>query len=113
LDTHPSGHQVEITYNDQRATVVEVGDGICCYEVSGRSVLDPYPIDSMCDGAHGAPLIPWPNRSSPGLTAWPTGYTASTGSSTKWHSPSARNTMQPTVFSAGERGRSCAPRPPE
>ena len=27
-----------------------------------RAVLDPYPVDAMCDGAHGAPLIPWPNR---------------------------------------------------
>jgi len=32
------------------------------YEVDGRPVLDPYPADRICDGAHGAPLIPWPNR---------------------------------------------------
>ncbi len=66
MDNCPSGRQVEITYEDQRATVVEVGGGIRCYEVGGRSVLDPYPIDAMCDGAHGAPLIPWPNRLADG-----------------------------------------------
>lgn len=66
MDTYPSGHQVEITFNDQRATVVEVGGGIRSYEVGSRSVLDPYPINSMCDGAHGAPLIPWPNRLADG-----------------------------------------------
>ena len=26
------------------------------------SVLEPYPLDRMRDGAHGAPLVPWPNR---------------------------------------------------
>ena len=66
MDNHPSGRQVEITYEDQRATVVEVGGGIRCYEVGGRDVLDPYPVDAMCDGAHGAPLIPWPNRLADG-----------------------------------------------
>jgi aldose 1-epimerase len=25
-------------------------------------VLDPYPVDAMADGAHVAPLVPWPNR---------------------------------------------------
>jgi aldose 1-epimerase len=60
------GHQIEITYKDQQATVVEVGGGIRRYEVGGRSVLDPYPIDAVCDGAHGAPLIPWPNRLADG-----------------------------------------------
>jgi aldose 1-epimerase len=32
------------------------------YDVGDRHVLDPYAVDAMCDGAHGAPLIPWPNR---------------------------------------------------
>jgi galactose mutarotase-like enzyme len=30
--------------------------------VDGRPVLEPYAADRMRDGAHGAPLIPWPNR---------------------------------------------------
>jgi len=57
-----SGEQFEIRAGDQRATIVEVGGGLREYEVAGRAVLDPYPADRMRDGAHGAPLIPWPNR---------------------------------------------------
>jgi aldose 1-epimerase len=58
----PSGEQFEITSGDQRATIVEVGGGIREYQVGQRAVLDPYPLEEMCDGAHGMPLIPWPNR---------------------------------------------------
>ncbi|HEX3511821.1 MAG TPA: aldose 1-epimerase family protein [Solirubrobacteraceae bacterium] len=59
---HPSGEQHELIRGDQRAVVVEVGGGIRVYEVAGRDVLDSYPADAICDGAHGTPLIPWPNR---------------------------------------------------
>jgi aldose 1-epimerase len=62
IDNPPSGRQYEIATGTQRATIVEVGGGIREYEVDGRPVLDPYPADRMADGAHGAPLIPWPNR---------------------------------------------------
>jgi aldose 1-epimerase len=58
----PSGEQFEIQSGDQRATIVEVGGGIREYLVGDRPVLDPYPLHMQCDGAHGAPLIPWPNR---------------------------------------------------
>lgn len=58
----PSGEQFPLVAGEHRATVVEVGAGIREYTVAGRDVLDPYPVDAMCDGAHGAPLIPWPNR---------------------------------------------------
>jgi len=58
----PSGEQFELGYGEQRASVVEVGGGIREYAVAGRPVLDPYPLEAMCDGGHGAPLIPWPNR---------------------------------------------------
>jgi aldose 1-epimerase len=30
--------------------------------VAGRPVLDPYAVGDMSDGAHGAVLVPWPNR---------------------------------------------------
>ncbi len=63
---NPSGEQFELRYGDQRATIVEVGGGIREYEAGGRAVLDPYPVDAICDGAHGAPLIPWPNRLADG-----------------------------------------------
>ena len=66
MAVHPSGAQFEITDGDQRATIVEVGAGLREYEVAGRPVVDPYPVDAMCDGGHGAPLIPWPNRLADG-----------------------------------------------
>ncbi|MGH7642526.1 MAG: aldose 1-epimerase family protein [Candidatus Dormibacteria bacterium] len=62
----PSGKQFEIRFGEQRATVVEVGGGIREYFTGDRAVLEPYPIDAMCDGAHGTPLIPWPNRLADG-----------------------------------------------
>ncbi len=62
MGVRPSGQQLETSWRDQRATVVEVGGGIRLYEVAGRPVLEPYAIDTMRDGARGAPLIPWPNR---------------------------------------------------
>jgi aldose 1-epimerase len=58
----PSSAQFEIHHGNQIATIVEVGGGIRTYEVGERAVLDPYALDAMFDGAHGAPLIPWPNR---------------------------------------------------
>lgn len=58
----PSGEQFEITHGGQRATIVEVGGGIRRYEVEGREVIESFPVDAMCDGAHGMPLVPWPNR---------------------------------------------------
>lgn len=64
--TPPSGEQFEIRLGDQHATVVEVGGGLRTYEVGGRPVLDPFPLEAMCDGAHGSPLIPWPNRLADG-----------------------------------------------
>lgn len=62
----PSGRQFEISRGEQRATIVEVGGGIREYAVGDRPVLEPYPLEAMCDGAHGAPLIPWPNRVADG-----------------------------------------------
>jgi aldose 1-epimerase len=58
----PSGEQFGIGHGEQRATVVEVGGGIREYWDGDRPVLHPYALDAICDGAHGAPLIPWPNR---------------------------------------------------
>jgi aldose 1-epimerase len=58
----PSGRQYQIELGGQRAVVVEVGGGVREYEVDGRPVFDPFPVGSMADGAHGMPLVPWPNR---------------------------------------------------
>jgi len=62
----PSGEQFEIAWGEQRATVVEVGGGVRELYVGERAVLEPYPLDALCDGAHGSPLIPWPNRLADG-----------------------------------------------
>jgi aldose 1-epimerase len=62
----PSGEQFEIVHGEQRATIVEVGGGIREYSCGGRQVLEPYPLLEMCDGAHGAVLLPWPNRLADG-----------------------------------------------
>jgi aldose 1-epimerase len=62
----PSGEQFELVHGEQRACVVEVGGGIREYAVAARPVLDPYPLEAMCDGGHGTPLIPWPNRLADG-----------------------------------------------
>ena len=62
----PSGEQFEITFDRQRATMVEVGGGVRSYDDGERAVLHPYDRNAMCDGAHGAPLIPWPNRLADG-----------------------------------------------
>jgi aldose 1-epimerase len=62
----PSGEQFEIASGQQRATIVEVGGGVREYSVGAYPVLDPYPVGEICDGAHGAPLIPWPNRLADG-----------------------------------------------
>ena len=58
----PSGRQFEIGFDSQRASIVEVGGGIRAYSHDGREVLEPYAREAICDAAHGAPLIPWPNR---------------------------------------------------
>jgi aldose 1-epimerase len=58
----PSGRQFTLRAGEHHATIVEVGGGIRAYRIGDRDVLHDYPLDAMCDGAHGAPLIPWPNR---------------------------------------------------
>ncbi len=58
----PSGEQFEIVHGEQRASIVEVGGGIRSYAHGARDVLEPYPLEKICDGAHGAVLVPWPNR---------------------------------------------------
>jgi aldose 1-epimerase len=62
----PSGRQHVISHADQQVTIVEVGGGIRSYQAGDRAVLQPYPLQAICDGAHGAPLVPWPNRLADG-----------------------------------------------
>lgn len=62
----PSVRQYEIRHDDPAAVVVEVGGGVREYRVGDRTVLDPYPREAVCDGAHGTVLVPWPNRLAEG-----------------------------------------------
>jgi len=66
MSTPPSGRQFELCRGEQRAVVVEVGGGIREYVVGERPVLESYALQQTCDGAHGAPLVPWPNRLAEG-----------------------------------------------
>jgi aldose 1-epimerase len=66
----PSGEQFELRHGAQRATIVEVGAGIREYAVDDRDVLEPYPREAICDGGHGAVLVPWPNRLGGGRYSW-------------------------------------------
>jgi aldose 1-epimerase len=58
----PSGEQIEIVGDGQRAVVVEVGGGLRSYSVHGVELLDGYPQTAMCTSGRGQLLIPWPNR---------------------------------------------------
>jgi aldose 1-epimerase len=58
----PSGEQIEIAGDGQRAVVVEVGGGLRSYSVDGVELLDGYPETAMCASGRGQLLIPWPNR---------------------------------------------------
>jgi aldose 1-epimerase len=62
----PSGEQVEIVHDDQRAVIVEVGGGLRSYTVADRDVLDGYAADEMCASGRGQVLMPWPNRLADG-----------------------------------------------
>ncbi|MEO6957650.1 MAG: aldose 1-epimerase family protein [Antricoccus sp.] len=66
----PSGQQYRISSGAQHATVVQVGGGIREYYLGDRQVLQPYDEHAMADGAHGAVLIPWPNRLEDGKYHW-------------------------------------------
>ncbi len=70
MSVHPSGAQHEIHFGDQRAVVVEVGAALREYTWAGREVVQGFDIGSMCDGGHGSPLIPWPNRLADGRYSW-------------------------------------------
>jgi aldose 1-epimerase len=58
----PSGEQIEIAFDDQRAVVVEVGGGLRTYSAAGRELLDGYGAEEMSTAGRGQVLIPWPNR---------------------------------------------------
>ena len=60
--TPPTGEQIELSLDGQRAVVVELGAGLRTYTVDGRDVLDGYEADEPVTFGRGQVLIPWPNR---------------------------------------------------
>lgn len=62
----PSGAQLEIALEEQRAVVVEVGGGLRTYSVAGREVLDCYGDGELASSGRGQVLMPWPNRIAEG-----------------------------------------------
>ncbi len=67
---HPSGTQYVLQHGDAEAVITEVGGGVRVFRVGDLDVLEPYPLDAMCDGAHGQTLLPWPNRVADGTWSW-------------------------------------------
>ncbi len=58
----PTGNEVELRYDNQRAVVVELGAGLRSYTVGARKIIDGYGPDEPCTAGRGQLLIPWPNR---------------------------------------------------
>ena len=66
MPTPPSGRQIELVHDDQRATITEVGATVRAYHAGGRPVLEPFALGQMSDAGRGQLLIPWPNRLADG-----------------------------------------------
>jgi aldose 1-epimerase len=62
VTTHPTGDQYEITFQEQRAVVTEVGATLRTYSVDGRDVVSGFGEDEVVRGGRGMQLLPWPNR---------------------------------------------------
>lgn len=62
----PSGQQFRLAFDDQVATVVEVGAAVREFRVGDRDVFQSYAESAFSTGFHGAVLIPWPNRLADG-----------------------------------------------
>ncbi len=62
MTTHPTGDQYEITFQEQRAVVTEVGATLRVYSVDGRDVVFGFAEDEVVRGGRGMQLLPWPNR---------------------------------------------------
>lgn len=50
----PSGHQIDLVWNDQHAAVTAVGAGLRAYSMGGRELLDGYRADEMSPGGRNA-----------------------------------------------------------
>ena len=62
----PSGEQFRLAFDDQVATVVEIGAAVREFRVGARDVFQSYAESAFSTGFHGAVLVPWPNRLADG-----------------------------------------------
>jgi aldose 1-epimerase len=67
VTTHPTGDQYEITFQEQRAVITEVGATLRVYSVDGRDVIAGFAEDEVVHGGRGMQLLPWPNRIRDGV----------------------------------------------
>jgi aldose 1-epimerase len=58
----PTGEQYEISSENQRAVITEVGATLRSYSVDGRDVVRGFGLQDIVSGGRGQNLIPWPNR---------------------------------------------------
>jgi aldose 1-epimerase len=58
----PSGEQIAIAHDDQRAVVTEVGATLRTYVKGGLNVIEGFAGEEVPTGARGQILYPWPNR---------------------------------------------------
>ncbi|MFD9502868.1 gluconokinase, GntK/IdnK-type [Streptomyces sp. NPDC060035] len=58
----PTGEQWTLTWEGQKAVVVQLGAALRHYEVDGRTLLDGFASDAPITGGRGQLLVPWPNR---------------------------------------------------
>ena len=103
LETFPPGRRVEIIDDCPLAIVGEAGGGIRCHEVGGRSVFDPYPVHTLCDGAQGSahPLAQPPDRRTvPLQRQTPAAHQHRTG---RWHHPRISRVTPPRGDDTGLR----------
>lgn len=65
-----TGHPFTIRFEDEHATVVELGGGIRSYVAGGRELLDGYAENERVTSSRGQVLAPWPNRIDGGRYTW-------------------------------------------
>jgi aldose 1-epimerase len=66
----PTGAQIELRRDGQRAVVTEVGAGLRSWQVDGEELLDTFAAGAPADSYRGKVLAPWPNRIRDGRYAF-------------------------------------------
>ncbi len=59
---YPSGKQIQLTYDNSRAVITEVGATLRIFEVGGEPVIWGFDENEICSAGRGQVLAPWPGR---------------------------------------------------